>query len=228
MPEDVPHEFEERDLSRSEYISAVAHFYRGELERANTWRIRLDTTTNWAIVSTIGILSFAFGGGGHPSASIILGMYLVVNFLVLEARRYRFFDVWKNRVRMIEENFYTPLLRRDLVSPRESWGTLVAEDLRSPHFKITYLQALKIRLRRNYIFLFFILIAGWLGQILLHPEAPLERIGGPFMPWWLPVGLVAILYLFLAGVLILVPEIEEPEEEHHWTQEGAEHALPDF
>ncbi|MGH9380896.1 MAG: DUF2270 domain-containing protein [Thermoanaerobaculia bacterium] len=57
------------------------------------------TSSGSVICSAIssGILSFAFGDAGHLSASIILGMYLVVNFLVLEARRYRYFDVWKNR-----------------------------------------------------------------------------------------------------------------------------------
>lgn len=224
-------EFEDFPLSRSEYISSVVHLYRGELERANTWRIRLDTTTNWAIVSTIGILSFAFGDADHPSASIILGMYLVVNFLVLEARRYRYFDVWKNRVRMIEENFYTPLLRRDLVSPKERWGSLVAADLHSPHFKITYMQAFKTRLKGNYVFLFLVLLGGWLGKVLLQPASPslsvLERFGGGVVPWWLPVGGVAVLYVFLAAVLLLVPAICEPEGAH-WSREGREGALPDF
>lgn len=224
-------EFENFPLTRSEYISAVVHLYRGELERANTWRIRLDTTTNWAIVSTVGILSFAFGDAGHPSASIILGMYLVLNFLVLEARRYRYFDVWKNRVRMIEENFYTPLLRRDLVSPKQRWGSLVAHDLHSPHFKITYMQALKTRLKGNYVFLFLVLLGGWLGKVLLQPAAAplsvLERFGGGVVPWWLPVGGVAVLYAFLAGVLLLVPPICEPEGAL-WSREGREGALPDF
>lgn len=230
-PEQPVPEFEEYPLSRDEYIAAMVHLYRGELGRANTWRIRLDTTTNWAIVSTVGILSFAFGDTGHPSAAIILGMYLVVNFLVLEARRYRFFDVWKNRVRMIEENFYTPLLRRDLVSPQERWGALVADDLYSPHFKISYLQAFKRRLRTNYLFLFLVLLAGWLGKALLQPATPalslLERFGAGVVPWWVPVGVVAALYGFLAAVLLFVPPIREPQGAH-WSREGREGALPDF
>jgi len=224
-------EFEDFPLSRAEYISAMVHLYRGELGRANTWRIRLDTTTNWAIVVTVGILSFAFGDAAHPSAAIILGMFLVVDFLVLEARRYRFFDVWKNRVRMLEENFYTPLLRRNLVSPKERWGSLVAADLHSPHFKITYMQAFKARLKGNYYFLFLVLLGGWLGKVLLQPATPslsvLDRFGGGVVPWWLPVGVVVALYAFLAGVLLIVPPINEPEGAV-WSREGREGALPDF
>lgn len=36
-------------MTRAEYIAALVHFYRGELGRALALRIRLDTTTNWAI-----------------------------------------------------------------------------------------------------------------------------------------------------------------------------------
>lgn len=229
-PDDQHREFEEYPLTRQEYISAVTHLYRGELERANAWRIRLDTTTNWSIVSVMGILSFAFGVREHSSAAIILGMYLVLAFLHLEARRYRYFDVWKNRVRMIEENFYGPLLRRQLESPRERWGSLVAADLLAPHFKISYLQALRTRLLRNYLFLFLLLLAGWLIKVWLQPARPglglLERLTAPPVPWLLPLGMVAILYLFLAAVAIFVPPIREPEREH-WS-EAESRQLPDF
>jgi uncharacterized membrane protein len=33
-------------------ITALAHLYRGELYRNTVWRTRLDTTTNWAVVTT--------------------------------------------------------------------------------------------------------------------------------------------------------------------------------
>ncbi|MGC9368830.1 MAG: DUF2270 domain-containing protein, partial [Paracoccaceae bacterium] len=47
-------------------IGALAHLYRGEVYRSTIWRTRLDTTTNWAVV-TLGIaLSIAFSS---PSAS---------------------------------------------------------------------------------------------------------------------------------------------------------------
>ena len=52
--------FEDYPLTRSEYIAALVHFYRGELSRADHWRARLDPTTNWAIVTTGAMLSIAF------------------------------------------------------------------------------------------------------------------------------------------------------------------------
>jgi uncharacterized membrane protein len=33
-------------------IGALAHLYRGEVYRSTVWRTRLDSTTNWAVVTT--------------------------------------------------------------------------------------------------------------------------------------------------------------------------------
>ena len=38
----------------------MVHFFRAEVHRANIWRQRLDTTTNWAVVTTGAAISFAF------------------------------------------------------------------------------------------------------------------------------------------------------------------------
>ena len=35
-------------------LTVLAHLYRGELYRANSWRMRLDNTTNWAVITTAG------------------------------------------------------------------------------------------------------------------------------------------------------------------------------
>ena len=41
-----------RPLTRAEFATAMAHFYRGEIARANVWRQRLDATFNWAVLTT--------------------------------------------------------------------------------------------------------------------------------------------------------------------------------
>ncbi len=38
-------------LRPSEFATAMLHYYRAEIQRSNTWRMRLDNTTNWAIVT---------------------------------------------------------------------------------------------------------------------------------------------------------------------------------
>ena len=225
------HDFETQPLSRQEYISAMVHFYRGELARANTWRLRLDTTTNWAIISTMGLLSFSFSIPEHSHAVIILGMYLLMNFLVIEARRYRFFDVWRNRVRMIEENFYGPLLSRYLHSPEKEWGKLVAGDLLKPRFKISYLQAFRARLVRNYGALFFLLLVSWLLKLMTHPEIEtgfwFDRMAVDILPWFFAFALVGGLYLFLILVTLFVSKVEAPELEY-WSAENPHTSIPDF
>ena len=51
VPDKQPSFDPTRKLSPAEFNTAMAHFYRGEIQRSNTWRNRLDTTTNWAVLS---------------------------------------------------------------------------------------------------------------------------------------------------------------------------------
>ena len=225
------HSFENYPLTRQEYIGAMVHLYRGELTRANTWRIRLDNTTNWAIISTMALLSFTFGNPIHSHGSVLIDIFLVFHFLIIEARRYRFFDVWRNRVRMIEENFYGPLLTRELHSPEGEWGNLVAGDLLHPRFKITYLQAIRARLVRNYALLFGILLLAWVTKLTLHPPdnpgAWYERMAIGPISWTIPFVLVFVLYAFLCGVVLFVPHVQAPELEY-WSAENPMGHITDF
>lgn len=203
-------DLESQPITRPEYITALVHFYRGELARANVWRVRLDTTTNWAILCTVGLLSFAFSEARHTHVSLLLGHLLIFLFLSNEARRFRLFDVWRTRARMMEENFFGPLLRRDLQSPRVAWGTLVADDLLRPRFKITFWQAFRARLMRNYLPVLVILNAAWWVKVVLHPRPAttmdelLANIGTGIVPWWLYVSIATGTMVFLALVIAFV------------------------
>ena len=46
-------------LGPGEFTTAMSHFFRAEISRANIWRQRLDTTTNWAVVITAAIITFS-------------------------------------------------------------------------------------------------------------------------------------------------------------------------
>jgi uncharacterized membrane protein len=213
VPEPEPdHElegaFEDYPLTRSEYISAMVHFYRGERSRADAWRSRLDPTTNWAVVTTGGMLSFAFSNPENSHVTLLLANLLVTVFLGIEARRFRYFDVWRARVRMLEENFYIPIIRRNLVSPRQDWRERVADDLDRPTFKLTFLQAIAIRLRYNYIWIFLVILLTWLAKIHLHPTPAttpgeaFERLQiGPFSGWAM-LALVVTFYGIAVGLAI--------------------------
>jgi uncharacterized membrane protein len=83
-------------------IGALAHLYRGEFYRSKIWRMRLDTTTNWAVVTTGIVFSVVYAQPDVSAAPLaIVGLVLLV-FLLFEARRYRFFDIWRVRVRVLE------------------------------------------------------------------------------------------------------------------------------
>jgi uncharacterized membrane protein len=171
-----PTAFEDYPLTRSEYLSTMSHFYRGEIGRADAWRARLDPTTNWAVVTAGGMLSIAFAGPDHSHVTLLLAILLVSVFLGFEARRFRYFDVWRSRVRMLEENFFIPIIRRNLVSPRENWREFVAQDLDHPKFKITFLDAVGIRLRYNYIWIYLAILLAWVTKLYMHP-VPAEVAG---------------------------------------------------
>jgi uncharacterized membrane protein len=213
-------DYESTPITRAEYIAAVVHMYRGELYRANSWRMRLDTTTNWAILTTAGLLTFSFGPGTHTHWVMLLGMPLIMVFHAIEARRYRFADVWRGRVRMIEENFYGPILRRDPVSPERNWGKLVAEDLLRPRLKMSRLEALRNRFTRNYWAIYAALVGFWIAQIYIRP-APAhsfdelrERLTTGMLPWWIPLAWISTFLLSLLTLVILTPKPPSSEAEY--------------
>ena len=64
-PSDFVWSFRGYQLKSSEFTTAMVHFFRAEVQRANVWRQRLDTTTNWAVITTGAALSIAFSQSGN-------------------------------------------------------------------------------------------------------------------------------------------------------------------
>ncbi|MGB3058611.1 MAG: DUF2270 domain-containing protein [Anaerolineae bacterium] len=157
-------------MRAGEFTAAMSHFYRGELGRSNTWRLRLDTTTNWAVVTTGATLSLAFGGSGLPHAVILLDMILVGLFWWMEARRYRYYELWASRVRLMETDFFAAMLIPPF-APGPHWADKLASSLLTPEFPITILEALGRRFRRNYQWIFILLGLAWLANLALFPVA---------------------------------------------------------
>jgi uncharacterized membrane protein len=156
-------------LKTSEFVTAMVHFFRAEVQRANVWRQRLDTTTNWAVVSTGATLSIAFSQPDIHHGIIILNTLLVLWFLFIETRRYRYYELWSYRVRLMETDFYAAMLVPPF-HPSPEWAESLAENLLSPSFPISIWEAFGRRLRRNYIWIFLILYASWVSKIWLFPE----------------------------------------------------------
>ena len=150
-------------------IGALAHLYRGEVYRSTIWRTRLDNTTNWAVAALGLAMSASFS---HPEASplplVLIGVLIVV-FLIFEARRYRYFNVWRARARWLETNFYAPMLRGQGCNPGSSWEQVLAQDYCEPRHHISMARAVGRRLRRNYSWLLAIQALAYLGKIAIHP-----------------------------------------------------------
>lgn len=156
-------------------MGAVAHLYRGEIYRSTIWRTRLDTTTNWSVV-TLGVaLSIVFSSPSASPLPLLLVGVLILLFLMIEARRYRYFNVWRARCRWMENNFYVPLL-----NPREAassaWRSVLAADYRRPVYHVSFMVALGRRIRRNYLWIVTIQACAFVGKLLVHPT-PLNSLG---------------------------------------------------
>lgn len=156
-------------LEAGNFATAMIHLYRGEVSRANVWRRRLDNTTNWAVIATTAAISFAFAEPNTHHSVIILISIMVTLFLFIEARRYRYYELWSYRVRLIETDFYAAMLIPPF-RPREDWSRNLAESLLDPKFPISGLEAFGRRLRRNYIWIYLILGLAWFAKLALFPE----------------------------------------------------------
>ena len=156
-------------LRASEFTTAMVHFFRAEVQRANVWRQRLDMTFNWAVVTTAAALSFAFGGAGNH-AVIILDLLLVTMFLYIEARRYRYYELWSYRVRLMETDFFAAMLVPPF-HPAPDWAETLAGHLLHPTFPISAWEAFGRRLRRNYLWIYAIILLAWMVKVSLQPVA---------------------------------------------------------
>ena len=153
------------------YITAMSHFYRGEIGRIMVWRQRLDTTTTWAITTTGTIFTVAFSFESVPHLIFFFNLAIVLMMLWIEARRYRFYDAFRARVRMLEAHFITPIILREEPKLEGNWRKLVAEDLLVPAFKISMFESVGRRLQRNYAFITTIILTAWVTKIFIHPPA---------------------------------------------------------
>jgi len=166
--EPTPLQTRRREFNAAE-IGALAHLYRGEVYRSTVWRTRLDSSTNWAVVTTGIALSATYASAEASPLPMVLVGLLVTVFLVFEARRYRYFNVWRARARLLETDFYAPMLRGEDVAPTTAWTELLANDYRNPNYHISFARAIGRRLRRTYGWIFAIQAIAYYGKLAIHP-----------------------------------------------------------
>jgi uncharacterized membrane protein len=152
--------------------SSLAHLYRGEIHRMKFWRERLDRTTNWAVVVISALLTWSFSSTGTPHYVILIGIATLTVFLVVEARRYRGYDIWRTRVRSLQQNVFATGLDPSVELANPDWRTVLASDYRQPTLKITAEEAIAHRLRRIYLPLFGLLLVAWGVRITAFATDP--------------------------------------------------------
>jgi uncharacterized membrane protein len=220
-PESDARRFEDYPLTRGEYISVMVHFYRGEIGRSTAWRERLDATTNWAVLTTAGMLSFSLADKHGEHIILLLSNLIILCYLLIESRRFRYFEVYRARVRMLEENFLIPVVTRQLESSMKQWRELVARDLDLPKYKTTLLEAIGFRLRQNYFYIFLIVLGGWLVKLIFHPRIAhsggelWRRVSGGWVPSWVVISCGLLFYAGLVAVMWYARHVHvgEPDDE---------------
>ena len=215
-------------LLPAEFNTAMVHFYRGEMQRSNVWRGRLDATTNWAVITAGATLSFVFSSPDNPHFAIPINSFLVSIFLFMEARRYRYYEVWANRVRILETGYFAPMLSHQIIPPDKEWADHISADLLTPHFTISEWEAVGRRLRANYLWIFVLLALSWTLKIYIHPwpistmtaldrerfwEIVLQRATVGLAPGWLVISVGVIFNALIFFVAFSTLKLRDASSE---------------
>lgn len=212
MENELPEQLNQAPLSSGEFVTTVSHFHRAEIARMAGWRDRLDRTTNWAITVVAAMLSVSLSTASAHHGVLIFAMLLILLLLWIEARRYRFFDVYRARVRQFERHYFAQIFSPQ-TEHAANWLPILGESLRTPKFLISHSAAFARRLRRNYIHMFLILLVAWVLKIYT-PSLQNEGGGGLMnsaagavanaalgpIPGWVVACAMAAFYLTLCFI----------------------------
>lgn len=200
---------EEGRVPDSHYYTTMAHFYRGELGRMMSWRERLDTTTNWAVASATALMSVGLSRPDISHVVFLMANFVVFLLLAIEGRRYRYYDAFRARVRMLEAHFLVPVVVREARLLEGEWRKVLAEDLLLPSFKINRREAIGRRLTRNYVWIFLLILLTWMAKLLIQAHTTGTRVNPlrmaqelqpiPASLFW---GVLILFYAFLVYLMV--------------------------
>ena len=89
---------------------------------------------------------------------------------MFEARRYRYFNVWRARCRLMETDVIGPMLRGEGVADgREVEHAAGGRLLRCHGFHISQVRSIGRRLRKNYAYILSIQALAYFGKLAIHP-----------------------------------------------------------
>ena len=179
-----------------------------------SWRLRLDTSTNWAVSTTAILTVLTIGEPAVPHYFFAFVALANLAFLMIEARRYVIFLSSRARVRILEAGYYAATVLEDVepedselsmlpsllhrkpkhmgsVEVMDNWEAEIKRALLTPTRKHLSWPAFYVRLERNYVFLLFATYLGWIFK--------LATLDGGFR--WEVFGSVTGVLLFLVAVI---------------------------
>lgn len=194
------------EIEPKDRTTVLVHYYRAMVGRADMWRMRMDTATNWAIGATAAVISFALGNPAAPHFVIHIGSLMTLTFLMLEARRLTFYHMWQERVLLLEDAVVRPAVG---LEPR---GDL--PDALEPHLGRTaptmpISKAVARRLRRVYVYLFGVQLLAWWVKLSSHPSPStspadwLERAALGALPGHAAAAATLLAFAFAVGFALL-------------------------
>lgn len=200
-------ETERTDIGREiatesdELGTMLGHFYRAEMDRTNTWRQRSDESTKWTVTIIAAVLVYGFSANGTP-AVLLAGIVVTTIFLTVESRRYQVYDIWRSRVRLLQENYFANALDPSAGIEHDDWRRQLSDDLREQTIKISYFEAFKRRLSRVYFPLLLLLLFAWLFRITVFESegTVLETAAVGEAPGIAIIGLVALFYSTILAI----------------------------
>lgn len=181
-------------ISHTHYTSnqanALIHLYRAEVGKMTAYCQRLDMTTNWSVVTTAALASFALGNTYNSHATFLFAMFINYFFLQLEARRFRTYEVARYRVRIMERFFYPAMLDYPVAA---DWHQKMLHELENPRSPMKKAEAMGWRLNRNYLWIYTAILIAWIAKIdldqpkgwsLQFPRYSVSPMSGVFQVGW--------------------------------------------
>ena len=153
------------------YYGFIFHYYRAEVYRETNWRNRLDNTTNWSIVVTAAILSFAFTNENAPHSIILVDYFMVWFFLYIESRRFRYYWHLRSRTRTIEKELLSQIFlgKKSSNNDKNRWKEKLAESFKNESISMSRIESIAWRFRRNYFFIIPLVFASWIAKVTSYP-----------------------------------------------------------
>jgi uncharacterized membrane protein len=195
------------------------------IDGASRWSAFRDVALPLVLpgIAAAAMLSLSLSSPTSHHGVLLFAMVLVQLLLLIEARRYRFFDVYRGRVRRLEKNYFAQIFA-PMPDPDGGWAKVLGQDLRKPRFLIPLRVAMSRRLKRNYFWMFLVLLLAWVLKIStpkLQEEGVARELAwsvnevvgnaafGP-LPGWVILLAVIGFYGWLA-FMALSPDVETVE-----------------